>query len=290
MIISNSKDQSKPPLPLHIARVLAALDGVQRNGGGWIALCPAHDDRKPSLSIGIGTNNRLLLYCHAGCTFEAVINAIAAASDGITTGEVVIPKLDLTGFRRAQKQKFALGIWCAAGPAKGTVVETYLRARGITLAAPDSLRFHPTLQHPDGWSGPAMIAAVSDASGEIVAIHRTYLLARLKTDKRMLGPCGSNAVWLARPGRVIAVAEGIETALSAMQMQGLPTWAALSASGLQNIKLPRGITEVIICADGDAAGRAGAQALARRLICEGRTARIRQAPDGKDFNDVLRSR
>jgi hypothetical protein len=43
---------------------------------GFIARCPAHDDREPSLKVSAGKDGRILLYCHAGCTPEAVVAAL----------------------------------------------------------------------------------------------------------------------------------------------------------------------------------------------------------------------
>ena len=43
----------------------------RRSGDGWQARCPAHDDLRPSLSIGSGSG-RVLVCCHAGCTPEAI--------------------------------------------------------------------------------------------------------------------------------------------------------------------------------------------------------------------------
>jgi putative DNA primase/helicase len=54
---------------------LARLKGVRRNGSGWQALCPAHEDRNPSLSVH-ERDGRILLFCHAGCTPEAVCSAL----------------------------------------------------------------------------------------------------------------------------------------------------------------------------------------------------------------------
>ena len=51
------------------ADLARALSG-QRNGRGWMACCPAHDDRTPSLSIADGAEGRILLTCFAGCTWE----------------------------------------------------------------------------------------------------------------------------------------------------------------------------------------------------------------------------
>ena len=59
-----------------VARVLERLEGVNPSGGGWQALCPAHDDQHPSLSVAEGDDGRCLLKCHAGCTTQAVIDAL----------------------------------------------------------------------------------------------------------------------------------------------------------------------------------------------------------------------
>jgi hypothetical protein len=60
-----------------IRRVLPLLKGVrERPGGGWDALCPAHEDDRPSLSVGVGKDGRVLLKCHACCTAEEVVAAL----------------------------------------------------------------------------------------------------------------------------------------------------------------------------------------------------------------------
>lgn len=59
-----------------IDNVLSRLDGVQETTSGWIALCPSHGDTCPSLSVGIGRDDRVLLYCHSGCGIEHILPAI----------------------------------------------------------------------------------------------------------------------------------------------------------------------------------------------------------------------
>ena len=54
---------------------LARLSGVRRNGTGWQALCPAHEDRNPSLSV-TAHEGKILLFCHAGCSVEAICAAL----------------------------------------------------------------------------------------------------------------------------------------------------------------------------------------------------------------------
>ena len=58
-----------------VQAILDRLQGVRRNGAGWSAKCPAHEDRIPSLSID-ERDGKILLYCHAGCTVEAISTAL----------------------------------------------------------------------------------------------------------------------------------------------------------------------------------------------------------------------
>ena len=60
----------------NVNEILSRLRKVRRTGGGWTAICPAHDDREPSLSINEGDDGRILLYCHAGCPTESVLTTL----------------------------------------------------------------------------------------------------------------------------------------------------------------------------------------------------------------------
>ena len=65
---------------LSLDGALARLDGVHRSGGGWLARCPYHEDREPSLSVAEGAGGRLLLHCFGGCRFSDVIRALGQGS------------------------------------------------------------------------------------------------------------------------------------------------------------------------------------------------------------------
>jgi len=56
--------------------MLSKLPDVRKNGKGWSARCPAHDDQQPSLSVSLGEDGRVLLHCHAGCEAEAICRAV----------------------------------------------------------------------------------------------------------------------------------------------------------------------------------------------------------------------
>jgi hypothetical protein len=61
---------------VNVEDVLSRLERVKRSGEGWMARCPAHDDRVASLKVDVGADERVLLRCHAGCTVEAVVAAL----------------------------------------------------------------------------------------------------------------------------------------------------------------------------------------------------------------------
>jgi hypothetical protein len=52
--------------------IAKALFG-RKAGAGWMARCPTHDDRTPSLSIRAAADGKVLVRCHAGCNQERVI-------------------------------------------------------------------------------------------------------------------------------------------------------------------------------------------------------------------------
>ena len=61
---------------MHIDDILARLEGVKRQGKGYVAKCPAHTDKRPSLGVREGTDGRTLVCCYAGCEFSEIVNAL----------------------------------------------------------------------------------------------------------------------------------------------------------------------------------------------------------------------
>ncbi|HET9534847.1 MAG TPA: toprim domain-containing protein, partial [Mesorhizobium sp.] len=283
-----------------IAENLAKALGGRRAGAGWVARCPAHEDRKPSLSIR-DADNKVLVYCHAGCDQERVISALRSRglwSDhrprSISRMARRVPVEHGPDQEDERRSETALAIWRTARSAMGSLVDIYLATRGIDLPPPDVLRFHAGLKHPSRSIWPAMVALVTDGvEGAPLAIHRTYLArdgagkAPVNPARMMLGSCRGGVVRLAQPDTLLMIGEGIETCLSAMQATGHPAWAALSTSGLRSLDLPRGVRDVIVLADGDEPGEAAARDCALRWKREGRRVRIARPPIGMDFNDLL---
>src|SRR5436305_13991437 len=96
--------------PVHISdspleTVLARLKGVQRSLQGWVACCPAHNDREPSLSIGLGDEGNVLLKCFAGCSLESIVEAM-----GLTVVELFpnTPSVSDSPAKQTQRKKLEL--------------------------------------------------------------------------------------------------------------------------------------------------------------------------------------
>jgi putative DNA primase/helicase len=274
---------------MNLQDALTRLPDARPCAGGWVARCPAHDDRRPSLSIREGDGGKSLLYCYAGCSYESIIAALCDRP----WREALGPASPGTALDDAQRREIARRIWRESRPATGTLAETYLRSRAITIAPPASLRFHPALKHPTGAIAPAMVGGVQDRAGNPIALHRTYLApdglgkANVDPPKMAFGPIRGGAVRLAPAGEVLALAEGIETALSVQQATSIPVWATLGTANLAGVELPEIVRTVIIAADGDDAGERASQQAAQRFLREGKKVRIARPPTGKDFNDVV---
>ena len=185
-------------------------------------------------------------------------------------------------------------------PMSGSLVEVYLRGRGIThLRDLTALRFHPRCYHrPDGRNSletwPAMISTVTDLSGHVTGVHRTWLArdgsskAPLVSPRRSMGRLLGNGVRFGAVGEALAAGEGIETVLSVRQaLPHLPMMSALSSGHLGAIEFPPGLQRLYILRDPDPAGDAAVNRLNQRAQEVGIEAVV-VSPQLGDFNDDLR--
>jgi len=185
-------------------------------------------------------------------------------------------------------------------PINGTLVEAYLRNRGITaLHGTGSLRFHPHCYYrPDDHgpteTWPAMIAAVTDLRGTITGAHRTWLApdgsdkAPIDTQRKAMGDLLGHAVRFGSAGEVMAAGEGIETILSARQaLPNMAMAAALSAAHLAAILFPDDLRRLYIVRDNDPAGDGARDSLVERANAAGIEV-IVLSPVLEDFNEDLR--
>jgi putative DNA primase/helicase len=287
------------------ARAAARLNLTRGRNGKWRGRCPACGYGKPTLEVAV-EQDRIAVWCAACDSVGGV-----AVMMGVPSELVIAPRL------KPSKVARAINAWRSATPAAGSLVESYLRGRGILCAPPASIRFLPRQRNwNDGGTYPAMISLVQRVPGDDdqaaalksgaslidAGAHFTFLQdsgldghvikAPIDACKLTLGQLRHGGVWLTpveRIGQQLAVAEGIETALSVMQITRLPTVAALSAAGMRSLRWPRQVRRLWIAADNDEVGLSAAKALLGRALRAGLQARIKIPAGGKnDFNDPMR--
>lgn len=209
------------------------------------------------------------------------------------------------------KPEAARRLFAVSKPVTGTLAEIYLARRAIALP-PDtrSLRFHVQCwrRNEDGSSiaWPAMIAAVTDLSGQIQGVHRTWLArdqiavdlnrngnpflgkAPFASPRRALGNILGHAVRFGAPSGTMFAGEGIETVLSLHSiLPDLPAMAALSAGNLGAIILPDGLRRLYVALENDPESNAACDRLVERGHTTGVDV-IGLRPQFGDFNDDLR--
>ncbi|MDR7225299.1 MULTISPECIES: toprim domain-containing protein [Aminobacter] len=190
-------------------------------------------------------------------------------------------------------------------PVERTLVEEYLRNRGITaLSETCVIRYHPRCYYraddyapTETW--PAMIAAVTDLFGKLTGAHRTWLdpggfsdanlgRAPLSTPRRAMGNLLGHAVRFGTGCDVMLAGEGIETTLSVKSaLPHLASMAALSAGHLAAIAFPHTLRRLYVARDNDPAGDAAMATLFERTRAVGIEA-ITLSPRLIDFNEDLR--
>ena len=202
-------------------------------------------------------------------------------------------------------QEAARRLFAISGPIEGTMVETYLRGRGIApVHHGGSLRFHPRCyyrpdEHMPTETWPAMIACVTDLNGNITGVHRTWLdpdgfdrirlgKAPVDTPRRAMGDLLGNAVRFgASDDDVLVAGEGVETMLSLRcALPTLPMAAALSANHLSALLLSSSLRRLYIARDADAAADAVQTVLSQRVREAGIEA-VPLSPRLGDFNEDL---
>lgn len=299
--------------PQEIAR---AVGGVVQ-GQQVLAPGPGHSRKDRSLSIRISASSPdgFVVHSHAGDDWRAARDYVAAAlglgQDRHRREHEADPAADerrqearrreaereqAEGLRR---QRFAIAMWNEAGHPAGTIVEAYLRSRGLDL--PDEiaghvLRFHPRCPWGSGTS-PAMVAAIRCIRTDVVlGVHRTALTPKgEKLGRKVFGSATAAAIKLDADEDVasgLVVGEGIETCLAARQIGFVPVWSLISAGNIGALPVLDGIEAVTVLAEIDTPphrpSAAACEQIGTRWHAAGRSVDIVTPRIGKDMNDVLR--
>ena len=265
-----------------------------RNKHGECPLCGGvdrfrFDDKKGNgdyfcSGCGAGTGIHLLSQ-HQGCTYSEAWQLV----ERVIGSAVVAPKkeqVDQAARVREILNKCTKGV-------PGDFVDEYLSARGLQNTPESLLRGSYWI---NGSECQAMIARAAKGS-KIAGIHATFIREGVKIGRRMYtvadGAMIGSAIRLhpLNGGSAIVIAEGIETALSASIMTGLPAWSCMDAGKMEKVILPEQVQHVVIAGDLDVSytGQAAAYALAKRLKSEGKNIEVIFPKEvGTDFNDELK--
>ena len=324
--------------------LIGATVRLTPRGAEFVGLCPFHAEKTPSFTVvpekgfykcfGCGAKGSAIDWTmHVeGVGFRAAVALLLA---GCAPGRGERDRLAVLSARsvaaraaeRARKRRAAWRLWSTARPiGEGDPAWRYLQGRFcLVTPVPAALRFHPALSHPEfldpitrrplrTW--PGLVARVDLPSGAFAGVHRTYLTAAggtvvqdtelkaRKVAKLSLGALVGGAIRLSRATDTVGVAEGIEDALSAHHLTGLPAWSCVDSGKLMRVELPPGIREVVIFADRDppqmapgklyapeGVGMRAARRLAARLRARGCRVHILLPGAGRhDFNDELTAR
>lgn len=238
----------------HTIDIVAALRG-KWHGAYALCHCPAHDDRKPSLSIRQG-HKGILVHCFAGCEPHDLLREIARLPAG---ARATVPT---SGAYFRQSRGNPRRLWENGKPIVGTLGARYLAGRHLPIDLPD-IRFHPRCPlgpKPRTRYLPALLVALRERI-ELKAIQRIFLnegTARC-TAKMLLGKPGRAAWRAGTSARSLALAEGFEDAAAFTKLTGIPCWAALGGERLPLLQLPDDLDHLILAPDHDRAGRIAAQ-------------------------------
>jgi hypothetical protein len=319
---------------LPIEAVVGRQVQLRRSGARFSGLCPFHGERTPSFEVrpdrrtfhcyGCGAHGDIFAFvmqserCDfpqavARCAAEAGVDVDAAPGErrALAPPPPPAPAPDNTARIAKARRK-----WQASRVIlPGSPQAQYLHGRRLwplPEAAHRVLRA-VDLEHMDTGAAlhAAMIARVDDAEGMLTAVHCTFLEERpdavgklrgVNRAKLVFGALpGGAAIRLAEPAARMGVAEGIETALAAGALHGLPVWAAISAGGMERFQPPPICAELQVFADRDkprliptphgwapeGQGMRSARELAQRQVgrCQ---VRIRMPlPPAGDYADVL---
>jgi len=221
------------------AEILSRLEHVKKTADGWMAECPGHSDKTPSLCIKTGGGGRTLFHCQAGCQTETVCAAL-----GIRLADLFAEKSKRIG---AGKEIVATYPY---HDANGKLLFEVVR-----FAPKDFRQRRPDSAAPDGWTWNTKgVQRVLFRLPEIIRAIKARLPIYLTEGEK-------DALAMAKHGFAATCNAG-----------GAGKWQDSCTETLKS-------AEVIIIADKDAPGRKHAADVARKLVGVARIVRIIECPD-----------
>lgn len=221
--------------------------------------CPAHPDRSPSMSVGVGPDERVLLHCHAGCDPASVLDAL-----GLTDTDLFPPR----EHDQRPRERDEAWMWCVKDKGHRVVATYDYTAPGGRLLAQKLRCDHKDFgwRHPDptrrsGWS--------YNRRGVDVRLYRPDVVR-----------------WAIRAERVLFLCEGEKDA-DTLHARKIPATTSPDGAGKwkpEYTELLRG-AHLVIVADRDASGKAHAELVANAVVDAVASLEICVTAEGKDVTD-----
>lgn len=304
-------DKLKSEIP--ISTVIGRAVKLKRSGSELSGLCPFHHEKSPSFFVndakefghcfGCGWHGDVFRFVmdKEGCDFREAFRRLANDDLPKWTPQERTKAQAAARLEDLEKEQWARKFFAASGPIAGTPAEVYIRARGITIALPDFVRFGmiPSWRNKEtgewGRKRPALVCGAQDGTGAVVGIQRIFFqnddprLGRADC-KLSLGTIKGSALRLAPAEPTIIMAEGPEDGFSIMQEgPGLPVWVPFGTSMMPAVQMPPVVRKVIIAGQNNTAGRIATNKAAIAIADRGlETSFAWPADQFDDWNDQLR--
>lgn len=298
---------------LRMSGVVGAAIKLTKTGREFKGLCPFHHEKTPSFTV---VDEKEWAHCF-GCGWHGDIFRFAMDLHGIgfrdawrglanedlpswTPQERAVAQAE-ERLDQLRNEEDARRFYKEGVDVAGTDGEVYLRARGITVSMPATVRFGliPSWRNKEtgewGRKRPALIFGAEDLTGAIVGVQRVFFQdddARLgKADcKLSLGNIRGSVCRLGPAEATVILPEAPEDGLSIMQEgPGFPVWIPFGTSMMPQVQFPPIVKRVIIARQNNTAGRVASNkaaiALTNRGLDVGHAA---PAEEFDDWNDQLR--
>ena len=239
---------------MQIDDIIERLEKVRQSGQGWVARCPAHDDRNPSLSLKVTETGRLLMYCHAGCSFDDILQAMDLERN-IHRASLPLNQCNGQALEQIEAQQKAIRIWESSKSAHPD--HPYLTRKKIR-------------PHHSRLIGESLILPLQDPSGNL----RNLQFISKDGTKRFLKGGQMKSLFCVigeparEPGRVY-VAEGFATGATIHEQTGDPVFVAYCDTNLppvaRTVRRVFPSSEIIIAVDDDEGGEHYSNLAARQV-------------------------
>ncbi len=237
--------------------IYSILGGEPKANGGYMCHCPAHDDKTPSLSVDDGKNGLTLVKCMAGCSQEAVIEALKArvawydTKGGSTHTESRKPVQTTSEERekRARAKANAAGILenAKGDPAK----HPYAKEKGLSLGDMAKRGAWPQRVWKDALLFPLFSSDRSLASVQAINVDGTKDFLSGGQTKGCFYPVGQ----ISEASGFVVIGEGVATVAAVCESMGCSGVAAMTAGNLdpvaKEIKKLSPNAEIVIIGDDD---------------------------------------